>query len=221
MMTARLCYNEGREQALWERRRAMANEEQLLVEAGQRGDVEAFNQLVRLYEGRVYNLCYRMLGDADAAADVAQDSFISAYRNLHRFRGGMFRSWLFRIATNACYDALRARKRRPTVSLNAPSDLDDDAPAFDVADASESPDDRALRRELAAAIQQGIQQLPEEQRIVVILSDVQGLAYEEIAEVTSTNLGTVKSRLSRARARLRDILRAGELLPSQFRHDDV
>jgi RNA polymerase sigma-70 factor (ECF subfamily) len=221
MMTARLCYNEGREQALWKRRRVMANEEQRLVEASQQGDVEAFNQLVRLYEGRVYNLCYRMLGDADAAADVTQDSFISAYRNLHRFRGGLFRSWLFRIATNACYDVLRARKRRPTVSLSAPSDLDDDAPAFDLADRSESPDDRALRRELAAAIQQGIQQLPEEQRIVVILSDVQGLAYEEIAEVTSTNLGTVKSRLSRARARLRDILRAGELLPAQFRHDDV
>ncbi|HMQ34292.1 MAG TPA: sigma-70 family RNA polymerase sigma factor [Chloroflexaceae bacterium] len=199
----------------------MANEEQRLVEAGQRGDVEAFNQLVRLYEGRVYNLCYRMLGDADAAADVTQDTFISAYRNLNRFRGGMFRSWLFRIATNACYDALRARKRRPTVSLSAPSDLDDDAPAFDIADTGESPDERALRRELSAAIQRGIAQLPEDQRIVIILSDVQGLAYEEIAEVTSTNLGTVKSRLSRARARLRDILRTGELLPSKFRHDDV
>ncbi len=221
MLTTRLCYNDGRERALWERRRAMANEEQRLVEAGQRGDVEAFNQLVRLYEGRVYNLCYRMLGDADAAADVTQDSFISAYRNLNRFRGGLFRSWLFRIATNACYDALRARKRRPTVSLSAPSDLDDDAPAFDLPDAGESPDELALRRELSAAIQRGIDQLPEDQRIVVILSDVQGLTYEEIAEVTNTNLGTVKSRLSRARARLRDILRAGELLPSKFRHDDV
>lgn len=221
MTTARLWYNEGRERALWERRRAMANEEQRLVEAGQRGDVEAFNQLVRLYEGRVYNLCYRMLGDGDAAADVTQDTFISAYKNLNRFRGGLFRSWLFRIATNACYDALRARKRRPTVSLSAPADLDDDGPAFDLPDAGESPDERALRHELSAAIQRGIAQLPEDQRIVVILSDVQGLAYEEIAEVTSTNLGTVKSRLSRARARLRDILRQGELLPSKFRHDDV
>ncbi len=199
----------------------MANEEQRLIEADQRGDVEAFNQLVRLYEGRVYNLCYRMLGDPDAAADVTQDTFISAYRNLNRFRGGMFRSWLFRIATNACYDALRARKRRPTVSLSAPSDPDDDAPAFDIADAGEAPDERALRHELSAAIQHAISQLPEDQRIVIILSDVQGLAYEEIAQVTSTNLGTVKSRLSRARARLRDILRTGELLPSKFRHDDV
>jgi RNA polymerase sigma-70 factor (ECF subfamily) len=199
----------------------MANEEQRIVEAGQRGDVEAFNQLVRLYEGRVYNLCYRMLGDADAAADVTQDTFISAYRNLNKFRGGVFRSWLLRIATNACYDALRARKRRPAVSLDAAQEADDDGPAFDIADPAESPDDTALRRELAAAIQRGIAELPEDQRIVVILSDVQGLAYEEIAVVTNTNLGTVKSRLSRARARLRDILRAGELLPSKFRHDDV
>jgi RNA polymerase sigma factor (sigma-70 family) len=197
----------------------MVNEEQRLVEAGQRGDVEAFNQLVRSYEVRVYNLCYRMLGDSDAAADVAQDTFISAYRNLHRFRGGVFRAWLFRIATNACYDALRARKRRPTVSLSA-SGPDDDGPTFDLPDGAESPDDFALRRELAAAIQRGIAQLPEDQRIVVILSDIQGLAYEEIAEVTGANLGTVKSRLSRARARLREILRAGELLPLKFRHDD-
>jgi RNA polymerase sigma-70 factor, ECF subfamily len=198
----------------------MVNEDLRLVEAGQQGDVEAFNQLVRSYEVRVYNLCYRMLGDRDAAADVTQDTFISAYRNLHRFRGGVFRSWLFRIATNACYDALRARKRRPTVSLSMTTGPDDDGPAFDLPDGAESPDDFALRRELAAAIQLGLAQLPEEQRIVVILSDIQGLAYEEIAEVTGANLGTVKSRLSRARARLREILRAGELLPLKFRHED-
>lgn len=199
----------------------MANEEQRLVEAGQRGDVEAFNQLVRLYESRVYNLCYRMLGDADAAADVTQDTFISAYRNLNKFRGGAFRSWLLRIATNACYDVLRARKRRPTVSLDIAPEGEDDGPALDLPDPGESPDEAALRRELSAALQRGIAALPEDQRAVVILSDVQGLAYEEIALVTNTNLGTVKSRLSRARARLREILRAGELLPSKFRHDDV
>lgn len=198
----------------------MANEEQLLVEAGQRGDVDAFNQLVRLYEGRVYNLCYRMLGDPDAAADVTQDTFISAYRSLQKFRGGMFRSWLLRIATNACYDALRARKRRPSFSLDAAREPDDDGAGFDLPDTGESPDDLALRRELGAAIQRGLADLPEDQRAVVILSDVQGMAYEEIAQITGANLGTVKSRLSRGRARLRDILRAGELLPSRYRHDD-
>lgn len=196
----------------------MANEEQRLVEAGQSGDVEAFNQLVRLYEGRVYNLCFRMLGDADAAADVTQDTFISAYRNLQKFRGGQFRSWLLRIATNACYDALRARKRRPAVSLNATYNDEEDG-GLDLPDQSESPDDFALRRELAMAIQQGLALLPEDQRAVVILSDIQGMAYEEIAVVTGANLGTVKSRLSRARARLRDILKAGELLPARYRHE--
>lgn len=200
----------------------MVNEEQRLVEAGQRGDVEAFNQLVRLYEGRVYSLCLRMLGDPDAAADVAQDTFISAYKNLNRFRGGVFRAWLLRIATNACYDALRARKRRPAVSLNAAfGDDDENGSGFDLPDPAESPDDAAQRQELSAGIAAAIAQLPEDQRVVVILSDIQGLAYDEIAEVTNANLGTVKSRLSRGRARLRDLLRAGELLPSKFRHDDV
>lgn len=197
----------------------MSTEEQRLIEAAQRDDVKSFNQLVRLYKSRVYNLCYRMLGDPDAAADVAQDTFISAYRNLGRFRGGMFRSWLLRIATNACYDALRARKRRPSTSLQALGVADDEGLGFDLADQGERPDDVALRRELAAAIQRGLADLPEDQRVVIILSDIQGMAYEEIAAVTGANLGTVKSRLSRGRARLRDILRAGELLPSKFRHD--
>lgn len=213
-------YNPLRNHPLGGQRRVMANnEEQRLVNASQQGDVEAFNQLVRLYEVRVYNLCYRMLGDGDAAADVTQDSFISAYRNLQRFRGGAFRAWLFRIATNACYDVLRVRKRRPSTPFSALSGPDDDSPAFDRADDGETPDEVALRHELAATIEAGLAQLPAEQRIVVILSDIQGLAYEEIAQVTESNLGTVKSRLSRGRARLRTILRAGELLPPQFRHD--
>ncbi len=197
----------------------MSNEELHLIESAQRGDVDSFNQLVRLYEMRVYNLCYRMLGDPDAAADTAQDTFISAYRHLDHFRGGMFRAWLLRIATNACYDALRARKRRPSTSLQALGNADDDGVGFDLPDQGEQPDDVALRHELAAAITRGLADLPEDQRLVIILSDIQGMAYEEIATVTGANLGTVKSRLSRGRARLRDILRAGELLPSKFRHE--
>jgi RNA polymerase sigma-70 factor, ECF subfamily len=197
----------------------MADEERRLVETARRGDVESFNALVRLYEGRIYNLCYRMLGDADSAADAAQDAFLSAFRNLRGFRGGSFRSWMLRIATNACYDILRARKRRPTTSLDVESDGDEDGSPLQIADTAESPDDFTLRRELAAAIEHGLTTLPEEQRIILILSDIQGLAYEEIAEITNTNLGTVKSRLSRGRARLRDVLKAGELLPARYRHE--
>jgi len=197
----------------------MAEEERRLLEAARRGEVESFNALVRLYEGRIYNLCYRMLGDPDSAADAAQDAFLSAFRNLRSFRGGSFRSWMLRIATNTCYDVLRARKRRPTTSLDIESDGEDDSSPLQIADSAESPDDFVLRRELAAAIQSGLASLPEEQRLILILSDIQGLAYEEIAEITNTNLGTVKSRLSRGRARLRDVLKAGELLPARYRHE--
>jgi RNA polymerase sigma-70 factor (ECF subfamily) len=197
----------------------MAEEERRLIEVAQRGDVESFNELVRLYEGRVYNLCYRMLGDAESAADAAQDAFLSAFRNLRSFRGGSFRSWMLRIATNTCYDALRARKRRPAVSLDIETEDEEDSAPLQIADTAESPDDFALRRELAVAIRQGLAVLPDEQRIVLILSDIQGLAYEEIAQITNSNLGTVKSRLSRGRARLRDVLKAGELLPARYRHE--
>jgi RNA polymerase sigma factor (sigma-70 family) len=197
----------------------MADEERRLVEVAQRGDVESFNALVRLYEGRVYNLCYRMLGDADSAADAAQDAFLSAFRNLRSFRGGSFRSWMLRIATNTCYDVLRVRKRRPSVSLDIDAEDESASSPLQIADPAESPDDFALRRELAAAIQDGLAALPDEQRIVLILSDIQGLAYEEIAQITNSNLGTVKSRLSRGRARLREVLKAGELLPTRYRHE--
>jgi RNA polymerase sigma factor (sigma-70 family) len=197
----------------------MADEERRLVEVAQRGDVASFNELVRLFEGRVYNLCYRMLGDPDSAADAAQDAFLAAFRNLRSFRGGSFRSWMLRIATNTCYDVLRVRKRRPSVSLDIEADDESDSSPLQIADTAESPDDFAQRRELAAAIQHGLTALPDEQRIVLILSDIQGLAYEEIAQITNSNLGTVKSRLSRGRARLREVLKAGELLPARYRHE--
>lgn len=197
----------------------MADEERRLIGAAQRGEVESFNALVRLYESRVYNLCYRMLGDGDSAADAAQDAFFSAFRNLRSFRGGSFRSWLLRIATNTCYDVLRARKRRPTISLNIDEEDGDDSSPLQIADTGEAPDAFVLRRELAGAIQQALDTLPDEQRLAVVLSDIQGLSYDEIALIMNANLGTVKSRLSRGRARLRAALKAGELLPSRYRHE--
>lgn len=213
-----LCYNRLSQAAYGGATDTMADEERRLVERAQRGDIESFNALVRAYEGRVYNLCYRMLGDPDSAADAAQDAFLAAFRNLRSFRGGSFRSWMLRIATNACYDQLRLRKRRPTVSLDE-GDGEEDSSPLQIADLAESPTDFALRRELAAAIQRGLSELPDEQRIILVLSDIEGLAYDEIAQITNTNLGTVKSRLSRGRARLRDVLKAGELLPARYRHE--
>ncbi|MBC8160085.1 MAG: sigma-70 family RNA polymerase sigma factor [Roseiflexaceae bacterium] len=197
----------------------MADEERRAIDEAQHGDVQSFNTLVRLYESRVYNLCFRMLGDGESAADATQEAFISAYRSIRSFRGGSFRAWLLRIATNGCYDVLRARKRRPAISLDADTDSESEYSPLQIADDAESPDDAALRRELASEIQRGLSLLPEEQRAVIVLSDVEGLAYEEIAQITGLNLGTVKSRLSRGRARLREVLRAGELLPARYRHE--
>jgi RNA polymerase sigma-70 factor (ECF subfamily) len=197
----------------------MVNEEQRLISAAQAGDLDSFNQIVRLYETRVYNLCYRMLGDPDAAADATQDTFIAAFRSLASFRGGVLKSWLLRIATNACYDVLRTRKRRPSVSLDIGDD-EEEGRRSELPDQGATLDEMVLQHELSAAIQRGLAELPEDQRIVLILSDIQGLAYEEIAQITGIQLGTVKSRLSRARAKLRDILRAGELLPLKYRLDD-
>ncbi|HEY1016873.1 MAG TPA: sigma-70 family RNA polymerase sigma factor, partial [Herpetosiphonaceae bacterium] len=185
----------------------MTEAERELIAAGKRGDVEAFNQLVRMYEGRVYGLAYRMLGDAEAAADVAQETFISAYRSLHRFRDGSFAAWVLRIATNACYDALRSRKRRPTTSISSMMhDPDDQPPEFE--DPAAGPDQVLLNRELSDEIQRGLLTLPDDQRVVLIMSDIQGFSYEEIAVATDVQLGTVKSRLSRARSKLRDYLKA-------------
>ncbi len=191
-------------------------DEEALIQAAKRGELAAFNQLILTYQGLAYNIAYRLLNDPDAAADATQDGFLKAYRALRNFRGGSFRSWLLRIITNTCYDQLRARKRRPTVSLEDMAVDPEHAPRL--TEPGENPEEHALRKELGAIIQAGIQHLPEEQRITVILADIEGLSYQEIAEITGVELGTVKSRLSRGRARLRDyLLKQEELLPPQYR----
>jgi RNA polymerase sigma-70 factor (ECF subfamily) len=194
----------------------MFPDEQALIARSQEGEVHAFNLLVERYQNRVYALSYRMLGDADAAADITQDVFFSAYRNIGRYRGGSFVAWLLRIATNACYDQLRARKRRPQTSLDAFDPEAGEAPP-QFTDPGESPDERTIRDELAREIERRLGDLPDDQRLVVILSDIQGHSYDEISAITGWPLGTVKSRLSRGRTHLRDALRAGELLPAHYR----
>jgi RNA polymerase sigma-70 factor (ECF subfamily) len=192
-------------------------DEKALIVAAQQGDVDAFNRLVLAYQNMVYNLAYRILSDGDAADDATQDAFLSAYRAIGRFRGGSFKAWLLRIVTNACYDQLRVKQRRPTVPIEALLVSDPESgPLF--ADEGEQPEEYVLRRELSGVIQVGIGTLPADQRVTLVLSDIQGFSYQEIAEITDTSLGTVKSRLSRARARLRDfLLERGELLPARYR----
>jgi len=185
--------------------------------AAQKGSLDAFNALVLAYQSQVYNLARHILRDDAAADDATQEAFIAAYRALGQFQGGSFRAWLMRIVTNACYDELRLRKRRPAVSWDDFADLDEEANPY-LVDHRESPEDRLQRGELCALLDRALASLPQDQRIVHVLVDRFGYAYEEVAEVLSMRMGTVKSRLYRARARMREALLAEqELLPTQYR----
>jgi RNA polymerase sigma-70 factor (ECF subfamily) len=189
-----------------------------LIQSARRGSLDAFNHLVLHYQDGVYSLAYRIMGDSAAAADAAQEAFIAAFRRLDTYRGGNFKSWLLRIATNACYDELRRRKRRPASAFDdLPGGDSDDGPSL-VADMP-TPEQTVQQNELNRAIESCISALQQEQRSVLILSDIEGLSYQEIAASEGINLGTVKSRLSRARAGIRQCLQAvQELLPSEYRH---
>lgn len=184
------------------------------LRAAQRGDVAGFNRIVEAFQRQVFNICYRTLGNSEDAADATQDAFLSAFRGLKTFQGSAsgLRAWLMRVAVNACYDQLRRRQRRPADSLDALAHDDDDvSPAARVPDPGLSPEQLALGSETARQIQNAIDLLVPEQRMTVVLCDVQGLNYEEAAAAMGVELGTVKSRLSRARARLRELLLEKEL----------
>lgn len=170
-------------------------EETKLVELARQGDEASFNQLVEKYHQLAYNLAYRFLGQAASAQDATQEAFISAWRGLKGFRGGNFRSWLLQIVANACKDYLRSSRRHPTVSYDSLVTPPD--PASDNLERSV---------ELGESIQKGLARLPDAQRLAFILSDVIGLSYEEMAEAMRCSIGTVRSRLSRGRASLRDWL---------------
>lgn len=197
-------------------------DETRMVEYALQGDLDAFNRLVLAYQDLAFNVAYRIMGTSAAAEDMTQDAFISAYRKLNTFRGGSFKAWLLRIVTNACYDELRRYKRRPTVALE-PVGADQEeieSPAW-LEDPGESPEDAATRTELGLAIQHCLDDLEIDFRSVVVLVDVQGMDYKEASEALETPLGTIKSRLARARGRMQDCLKGfGELLPLQFRQED-
>ena len=192
-------------------------DEEALIAAAQQGDNTAFNRLVLRYQDMAYTVAYRIMSDPHAAADAAQEAFISAYQGLPRFRGGSFKAWLMRIVTNACYDELRRRKRHPQSPLEALY-LEEPTPDSLLNPSLESPEEYVQRQELRRLLQAGISLLPNDQRAVLVLSDVQGFSYQEIAEAVGVPKGTVKSRLHRARAKLRDYLQdREELLPARYR----
>jgi RNA polymerase sigma-70 factor (ECF subfamily) len=171
----------------------------ILVERAQAGDLAAFNDLVECYQDQLYGLVARMVPDPDQAADVVQEAFFSAYRNLAGFRGGIVRSWLSRIAVNAAMDLQRARKRRPVQPY---PELEDDSwqpPAGEDAD----PERQVVTAERVNALNAALAAIGDDQRAAIVLFDVEGFDYAEIAEMTGVSLGTVKSRIHRGRLALR------------------
>jgi len=192
-------------------------DETYLIQQAKDGDVYAYNTLVLHYQDSVYNVAYRVMGEPAAAADATQEAFISAYKALRRFRGGNFKAWLMRIVTNACYDELRRRKRRPQTSLDEIVDEFESSPLL-ISENSPGPEEHRQQVEMVEAIQRCLDDLPDDQRTAAVLCDVEGYDYNEIADIMSTSLGTVKSRISRARAKLRDCLQGmAELLPAEYR----
>ncbi len=184
-----------------------------LIARAQSSDLAAFNHLVHRHQNAVYSVALRYMRAPDLADDVTQDTFLRAYRAIDTFNndnGLGFRSWLLRITSNRALDVLRSQKRRPVDSLDAA--MDNASTNWSPEDSSETPYEFIERGDLAKQLEWALGQISPDQRIVVILSDIHGHSYDEIAEITGVAPGTVKSRLHRARARLRDVLQeAGEL----------
>lgn len=194
-------------------------DETALISSAQRGDLDSFNTLVLAYQDVLFNTALRILGDDELAADATQDAFLAAFRGINGYRGGSFKAWLLRTVTNTCYDELRRKKRRPTTPLE-PDSADGeemDSPRW-LADPAMTPEQSTEAVELEHAIQHCLDNLPLEFRTVVVMADLQGLDYTEVASAVRAPLGTIKSRLARARLRLRECLQAfRELLPATFR----
>jgi RNA polymerase sigma-70 factor (ECF subfamily) len=194
-------------------------DEQNLVKDALRGDLDAFNRLVLAYQDLAYNVAYRMLGDAAKAEECTQESFFSAYKHLKTYRGGSFKAWVLRMVTNACYDELRRQHRRPTIPLEPINENEEEieSPAW-LASNDPSPEDLLDEAEVDQAIQHCLKTLLPDFLTVIVLVDVEGLDYEEVATVLKSPLGTIKSRLARARVKMRDCLQGfEELLPSSYR----
>jgi RNA polymerase sigma-70 factor (ECF subfamily) len=176
--------------------------DRVLVDAAREGRLEAFNQLVELYQDYLFAMTVRVVRDRDVAEEAVQEAFFSAYRNLDRFSGASFRAWLTRIALNAAHDILRKRKRRPSEPY--PAWEDDSWPP--PAPATEGPEHQKLVAQQRAAIARAMEGITEDQRAAIVLFDVHGYDYAEIAAMTGVSVGTVKSRIHRGRVALRELL---------------
>ncbi len=195
----------------------MHPDEDLLVKRSRDGDLDAFEELVKRYESKVYTIAYRFTGNHADAGDLAQDAFIRAYQALRSFRGdASFATWLYRIASNVCRDELRRQQRQKKVSLDEMMSQPGGNPPLAAADMS--PQECLERSEIQELVQKQLNSLSGDQRLILVMREIQGLSYEEIAAALECNLGTVKSRLNRARQTLKQrVLENRELFDIKIR----
>ena len=193
--------------------------ETTLIRAAQRGDLESFNLLILRYQNLLFGIALRLLNDEDAAADAVQEALISAFRRFDTFRGDSLRSWLARVVVNACYDEMRKKRRQHSVPLEQfNSDGDEIETSYWLVDPESDPEEQFESYELESAIQKSLDKLQPIYRLMLVLVDIEGLSYEEAAMAAHVPVGTVKSRLARARSQMQKSLQvAGELLPTSYR----
>jgi len=174
-----------------------------LVERSKQGDPVAFEELVIMHQKLIYNLAYRMMGNEEDACDVVQEAFLRAFKSLKKFNmKSSFSTWLYRIASNICIDQLRKNKKFRVYPMSYQDNFSENNTKFAV-ESDDLPEEQAERRETRKRVNQAINKLPEEHRIIVVLRDIQGMSYKEIAEILKLNIGTVKSRINRARLSLK------------------
>ena len=194
------------------------DEEKALIKAAQHGDLNAFNALILRYQNLLFGIALRMLGDEDVASDAVQEALISAFSKFNSFRGGSLRSWLARVTVNACYDEMRRKRRQrevPIEQFNMEGEEVEDLTWM--IDPAARPEDHYDTYELEGAIQHSLSLLTPAYREVVVLVDIEGLSYEEASIAARVPVGTVKSRLARARLQMRSALQGyGDLLPAQY-----
>lgn len=182
-------------------------EENLLVKKAQNGDNKAFELLMEDYFKKIYNIAFRMTNNADDAADMTQEVMVKLFRNIGSFKGdSKFSTWVYRVATNTCLDELKKMRRHSHTSINAEFDTGDGEMTFDVEDTAPTPEEQTEKSELREMIAAAVAKLSPDHRAAIILRDIRGFSYDEIAKILKCSEGTVKSRISRARAQLKSVI---------------
>lgn len=182
-------------------------DEKRLIQKAKSGDNKAFEELIEEHFKKIYNIAYRMTGNPDDASDMTQEVMIKLFRNIGSFKGdSKFSTWVYRVATNTCLDELKKQKRHSHTSLNAEFDTGDGEMTYDVEDTSPTPEEAAEKKELRSTVAAAIQKLSPDHKAALVLRDIKGFSYDEIAKILNCSEGTVKSRLNRARAALKEIL---------------